>query len=141
MYPLEVYIIAGKVNDLPAGVYRYIPQGQRLTKIADGDKRSDLAATTKQSWNAQVPAIIIITANYNKMTSRVGERGRRWADFEAGLAAENLHLQAVALGLGSGTVGGFADEDVKKLLNLSENETPVIVIPVGTPASSDAAKP
>jgi nitroreductase len=44
-------------------------------------------------------------------------------------------LQAVALGLGSVSVGGFQDADVVKALDLPEGQTPFYVIPVGKPAT------
>jgi nitroreductase len=49
---------------------------------------------------------------------------------EAGHAAENICLQAVALGLGTTIVEAFADAEVKRLLGLDE-EDPILLIPVG----------
>lgn len=51
---------------------------------------------------------------------------------EAGHAAENVCLQAVALGLGTTVVGAFSDAEVKRLLGLGEEE-PLLLIPVGKP--------
>ncbi|MDH5696163.1 MAG: nitroreductase family protein, partial [Dehalococcoidia bacterium] len=50
-----------------------------------------------------------------------------------GHAAQNLCLQATAMGLGVVTVGAFNDEEVTKLLNLPEDEQPLYIIPVGRP--------
>jgi nitroreductase len=52
---------------------------------------------------------------------------------EAGQAAENLMLQAVALDLATTMVGAFSDDEVKHLLNLAPNEVPLCLIPVGVP--------
>jgi nitroreductase len=49
---------------------------------------------------------------------------------EAGHAAENVCLQAVALSLGTTVVGAFSDAEVKRLLGLGEKE-PLLLIPVG----------
>ncbi|GAI36261.1 unnamed protein product, partial [marine sediment metagenome] len=43
LYPLEVYLVAGDVEDLTSGVYRYEPDGHQLARIIDGDKRAELA--------------------------------------------------------------------------------------------------
>jgi nitroreductase len=51
---------------------------------------------------------------------------------EAGHAAENVCLQAVALGLGTTVVAAFSDVEVKRLLGLGE-EQPLLLIPVGKP--------
>ena len=50
---------------------------------------------------------------------------------EAGHIAQNIHLQAVALGLGSVPVGAFSDNAVKKVLGPPKNLTPIYIIPVG----------
>lgn len=52
---------------------------------------------------------------------------------EAGHAAENIHLQAVALGLGSVPVGAFDDDGVAEALDLAADEAPLYIIPVGYP--------
>ena len=44
LYPLEVFVVAGSVESLPAGVYRYRPQGHDLSRVTDGDKRVKLAS-------------------------------------------------------------------------------------------------
>jgi len=50
---------------------------------------------------------------------------------EAGHAAQNLCLQAVALELGAVVIGAFHDRDVHKVLGVGKEEIPLHVIPVG----------
>jgi nitroreductase len=50
---------------------------------------------------------------------------------EAGHAAQNIYLQATALDLGMVTVGAFDDDQVKDIVGLSGNESPLYVIPIG----------
>jgi nitroreductase len=52
---------------------------------------------------------------------------------EAGHAAQNLLLQAVALDLGGVPIGAFDDERLSKILGLPENEAPLYLIPIGHP--------
>ena len=49
---------------------------------------------------------------------------------EAGHAAQNVYLQAVALQLGTVVLGAFDDEQVKEVLTLRE-EQPLYLMPVG----------
>ena len=50
---------------------------------------------------------------------------------EIGHCAQNVHLQAVALGLDSVPIGAFQDRQVKKVLNLPKNIEPLYIIPIG----------
>ncbi len=127
-YPLEVYVVKKD------GVFRYQPVGHRLLRVKPGDLRNDLAqAALGQSFIAQVSVDFIITAIPERTTQRYGDRGMRYIYMEMGHAAQNLHLAAVALGLGSVPVGAFNETEIKKLLSLAGEEIPGYIIPVGVP--------
>lgn len=131
-YPLEVYAVTGNVKDLGAGVYRYLPEGHKLTKTMDGDIREALAdAALGQEWVKEAAVVFVFTGVYERTTGRYGERGIRYVHIELGHAAENLCLQATALGLGPVTVGAFDDDQVSKTLDLPQDETPLYIVPVG----------
>ncbi len=134
LYALELYVIAGNVNGLPAGVYRYDLLTHEVVSLLTADMRLELSrAALDQTSITQAAAIFAISAVYERISSKYGDRGIRYAHMEAGHAAQNLLLQAVALGLGAVLVGAFNDGKVKRLLNLSRQETPLYLIPVGKP--------
>ncbi len=125
-YPLEVYLVNKD------GVYSYKPAEHALEPVKQGDMRGDLSrAAFGQGFVAQAPVNIVITAVYTRTERRYGERARRYVHMEAGHAAQNIHLQAAALGLGSVPVGAFRDGEVKDALSLPEGREPVYIIPVG----------
>jgi len=132
LYPLEVYAVVGNVKDLAAGIYRYEPEGHQITRTTAGDKRSQLAdSALGQSMIEGGAVSFVITAVYERTTGKYGERGIRYVHMEVGHAGQNLCLEAVALGLGAVTVGAFYDDEVAKVLKLSENEEPLYIISVG----------
>ena len=132
LYPLEVYVVAGKVENLSPGIYRYKPDKHELIQVRDGDRRSDLTdAALKQSAVMDGAMAIVITAVYERTTAKYGDRGIRYVHIEVGHAAQNLCLQATALGLGAVTIGAFQDEQVAKVLDLPDKEQPLYIIPVG----------
>ncbi len=131
-YPLEIYAVAGTVEGLDAGVYRYIPEAHSLTKHVSGDKRKELAgASLNQNFIADAPLVIVIAAEYQRTTKRYGERGIRYVHIEVGHVGQNIYLQAESLGLGTVAVGAFYDEEVARVLNLPEAHEPLYVMPVG----------
>ena len=132
LYPLEVYVVVGDVQDLAPSIYRYEPDGHQLVKIIDGDKRAELAsAALGQSCVKEGAVAFVFTGVYERTTVKYGDRGIRYVHIEVGHAAQNLCLQATAMGLGAVTVGAFSDEQMTRLLNLPEKEQPLYIIPVG----------
>lgn len=135
-YPLEIYVAAGLVTGLEPGVYHYRPAGHELLPVLSGDVRARLAeASLDQAWVAEAAADVVIAAVYARTTEKYGERGIRYVHLEAGHAAENLCLQATALGLGAVTVGAFSDQELAGVLHVSSDEEPLYIIPVGRPTS------
>lgn len=132
LYPLEVYVVAGKVDGLAAGVYKYRPLRHRLITIAAGDRRVDLAgAALGQSSIKNSPASIVFSAVYERVTRKYRDRGIRYVHMEAGHAAQNIYLQAIPLDIGTVVIGAFYDEKVKEVLGLPDNEEPLYIMPTG----------
>jgi SagB-type dehydrogenase family enzyme len=128
LYPLEVYLI------LPGGWYQYRSQGHQLQQLGSADLREELwAAGLRQEPLRQAPAIFVITAVVERTARKYGQRAERYAVLEAGHAAQNLLLQATALGLGAVPIGAFDDDRVRAALGLDASFTPLYLIPVGAP--------
>jgi len=132
LYPLELYVVAGNVNDLSDGVYRYKPKDHKLEMVFEGDKRQGLyGVSLQQSAVKNAAVVIVFAADYDRTTVKYGERGIRYVHIEVGHATENAFLQAVALNLSAVVIGAFYDEEVKEVLNMPENEQPILMLPVG----------
>lgn len=132
LYPLEVYVAVGAVDDLACGVYRYEPARHRLALVVAEDRRAGLAAAALgQECVRDGAAVIALAATYRRTTAKYGERGVRYVYMEVGHAAQNVLLQAVALGLGTVVVGAFDDRDVKRVLSMGPKEEPLCLLPVG----------
>jgi SagB-type dehydrogenase family enzyme len=132
LYPLEVYVIAGNVKNLPAGIYKYNIPDHQLVKIVDGDQRSALGnAALGQGCIKSAPAVMVLTAVYERTKKKYGERGVRYAQIEVGCAAQNVYLQAVSLSLGTVFIGAFDDDEVRKVLGAPDDEQPLAILPVG----------
>ena len=132
LYPLEIYIVAGKVKGLATGIYKYKPGSHELLQVVEGDKRTDLCrAALNQSAVKNAPVVILFCAVYQRMTVKYGQRGIRYVFIEVGHSAQNICLQAVSLGLGTVPIGAFHDDKVKKILNCEADEEPLYIMPVG----------
>lgn len=135
LYPLETYLVAGNSAAVPAGIYHYLPQPHQLRQVKSGDHRSALArAGLGQRAISQAPLVVVITGVLERTSAKYGQRGKRYMHMEAGHAAQNILLAAVAAGLGGVPIGAFADEEVSRVLGRDKRETPLYLIPVGHPA-------
>lgn len=131
-YPLDLYVVAGLVEGLEAGVYHYRPPEHEVELRLTGDLRRPLArACLGQMFMAPAPVVMVITAEYGRITGRYGERGVRYAHMEVGHVGQNLHLQAEALGLGTVVIGAFRDDEVAEVLQLPPRHEPLYVMPLG----------
>ena len=128
-YPLEIYVIIKN-----KGYFHYNQIKHTLELIVEDEMSKNL---TKASWDQrfieEAYINIIICAEYSRTTQRYGERGVRYVHMEVGHAGQNIHLQAVALGLASVPIGAFQDKLVKKILALPKNIEPLYIIPIGYP--------
>ncbi len=127
LYPLELYLV------IEEGVYHYIPKGQRMEPHVEGDMRSSLSsAALGQECVAQAPATLLLTAVFSRIETKYGkERSPQYVYLEAGHAAQNILLQATALGLDGVPVGAFYEEQVSKVLQLPQAHYPLYLIPLG----------
>lgn len=136
IYPLSIYLVAGSVEGLKPGVYRYIPEKNSIEGVAEGDLRATLVQNAQmQPWIQDSPAMIVITVNY-KMMGDADSRGRMMADFEIGHVAQNALLEAVALHLGAVPVASFNAETLGKSINLPSPFVAAYLLPIGHPKAA-----
>jgi SagB-type dehydrogenase family enzyme len=128
-YPLEIYALTA------AGLFHYMPGDHALEVLTAEDLRSALAeAALGQKWVRSGPLVLVIVGVTDRTAERYGDRAERYVALEAGHAAQNVLLQAAAMGLAGVPVGAFHDGEVQELLGLPEGWTPLYLIPVGRPA-------
>jgi SagB-type dehydrogenase family enzyme len=134
LYPVDVYVVVGKngVRELAHGGYHYDPLHHSIEKILDTDARDDVAvASLRQMWMSTAPVILVITAEYRRITIKYGERGKRYAMIEVGHICQNIFLQCQALRLCAGIVGAFYDAEVARAVSTRKDHEPLIIMPVG----------
>ena len=135
-YPLEIFAVLGNrtVDNLQAGIHHYDVSTHSLVLHQAGDLRQELSsAALDERFIAEAPVNIIICAIYLRTSYTYGRRGERYVHMEVGHVGENIHLQAVALGLATVEVGAFNDEQVRKVLQLEEQIKPLYIMPIGKP--------
>ena len=133
-YPLEIYLVVGKdcVGNLAAGFYWYIWERHALELKIGKDLRKEITvACLEQDFISFAPVSVLISAQYERTTTHYGRRGVRYVHMEAGCVCQNIHLEAVSLGLGTVVIGAFYDRELKAVTKIDSH--PLTVMPVGYP--------
>lgn len=147
LYPIETYIAANRVHDVPAGLYHYRVTavddrgcldpggGHVLEQLRVGGIGRELAqAALAQGLVARAAAVFVWTAVFPRSRWKYRERAYRYVYLDVGHIAAQLSLAAVALGLGSCQVGAFFDSAVDDLLGVDgESEAALYLAAVGHP--------
>ncbi len=117
------------MEDFSCGIYHYSVLDHALELIKPGDFRNQIiSAGLKQEMLGDGVVTFVLSAIFDRVRHKYGERGFRYVYIEAGHISQNISLQAVSLGLGSVTVGAFLDENVNKLIGVDGLKEAVIYL-------------
>lgn len=127
-YPLELYAVTA------ADLMHYLPVGHRVEQRVDTTTLEALAdAAFDQEFVGSAPLVVVIAAEPARTEQEYGAMAGDLVNREAGHAAQNILLQATALGLAAVPVGGFDPAAVARLLALPPGQVVLYLIPVGEP--------
>ena len=131
------YLSIQAVEGVDPGIYHYHPVDHALERIKPGNHGSALRnLALDQPWVETAAVVMIITGFYERLRWKYQARGYRFMCMDAGFLAENICLTAQALSLGACAIAGFIDDALETLLGIDgEDEVPLLLISVGTPAS------
>ena len=134
-YPLEMYVVTENVEGLDQGVYWYRPVEDTIEAVGpEGSVAAAFAeACSEQPWVEEAAANFVIAADHTRTTNHYGARGTLYVTLEAGHAAQNLMLMAVARGLGTVAIGAFHGNTIEEMLELPDDHSPVYIVTVGHP--------
>jgi len=133
---LEIFVVCGAncLEQAGGGIYHYDIDSHSLTLHYQGDVRLELAAAAlAQTFIYEAPVDLVICAIYERTLESYGARGERYAHIEVGHAGQNIYLQATALGLATVAIGAFNDEQIREVLRLDKQFSPLYIMPVGRP--------
>jgi SagB-type dehydrogenase family enzyme len=134
LYPFEIYAVVNNVRDLPRGIYHYSVSDHALELVKAGDFRGKITdGGLGQQMLGTANVTFVLSAVFDRIRHKYGERGFRYTYIEAGHISQNIYLQAVSLRLGSVSVGAFFDEKINQLIGVDgRNEAVIYLHAVGS---------
>ena len=142
-YPVTATLIAGNVEQLAMGAYRYEAADHAVTTAQRGDHRHTVAGATIDGadWLPTCPALVALSADLvgarERFPDQPPEHGERFVWIEVGHAAQNLYLWAAARGIGTALIAGLDDGRAWELCEpvLPPRHRLLGVLPLGEPAA------
>lgn len=125
-YAIRVFVIDEK------GAWEYLPQLHALKSLAVNDALAGFRSAISSRLHT-APLYMVLTIEPDRLRERSGDKAERFSLLEAGHVAQNILLQATALGLASVPSGGFDEAKAAEVLELSDTLKPVYVLPIGHP--------
>ena len=129
-FPIELYLIAFNVAQIDAGAYHYNIKREILELLW----KQQLRPREKEIVSPYLEnpaAAIVLTSVIARSEVKYGVKSYPYSLIEAGHVGQNIQLGATSLGIGSCPVGGFVNDAIQKILDLTDDEIPVYVIGLG----------
>jgi SagB-type dehydrogenase family enzyme len=119
-HPIETYVLALDVRDVPAGLYRYAPERHELDLLRDGATREELEKLIpKQPWFANAAVVVFFTAVFERTQWRYEfARAYRSVLLEAGHVCQTFLMTATSLGLAPFSTMAIDDARLEALLGV-----------------------
>jgi SagB-type dehydrogenase family enzyme len=118
LYPLEVYVVPARVQDLEPGLYHFDPLRHVLEACSPA--ASPLEVLTDAAIYPEIvagcSATVLVTGMFWRSRFKYGLRGYRFVLLEAGHLAQNVLLACEGLRLAAVPLGGFYDRPLDDLL-------------------------
>ena len=136
---LDVFLTIHAVDGVEPGAYHWARRTGRLEQLlplTEGEARAAGAhLCLDQPLGGDSAYTAFLCADLDPLLDRLGDRGYRAAQLEAGIVAGRLQLAAFALGFG-GTGLTFWDEEVSAFFGIAA--APMLVAAIGVPATPPA---
>ena len=122
---IDVYVI------MEEGAYIYDAPAHQLQPIAAGDFR-DLVAD-RQDFAKDAPVSLLIVSDISRFTGLDVEVQKQLGALDAGIVSQNIMLFASGCGFATVPRAYMNKDGLKKALNLSETQIPMLNTPIGYP--------
>jgi len=133
LHHIDLYLVAGDLPGLSAGVYHFGPHDFALRRLREGDHRAVLVEASGRSPALErAPVIVASASTYWRNAWKYQARAYRHCFWDGGTLLANLLAAAGSARLEPRLVMGFADRAVERLLGLDpEREGAVALVGLG----------
>jgi nitroreductase len=99
--------------------------------VDDEERIKKIAKSCQQDFIAQAKYVVVACSNASRTTNEFGESGKVYCRQQAGAAIQNFLLKIVESGLSTCWIGHFAEEQIKKTLDIPKDVDVEALFPIG----------
>ncbi len=134
-HSFETYLFIHRVENIPPGLYRYLPLTHELMLIysADDQSRSRLSqAVLGQQFVATSAVVFVWTTVPDRMEWRYLQAAHRVILLDAGHVCQNLYLACEAIQAGTCAIAAYDQDAMDELIQVDgEEQFTIYLAPVG----------
>ena len=127
-YILEVARIAPSAVNYQPWTFVVVREPELMQRMRD--------EVYNREWFANVQCCIVVCGHHQESWHRASD-GKDHCDIDIAIATEHLALAAAECGLGSCWVCNFDTEACARLLNIHPDVEPIVLMPIGYPATDE----
>ncbi len=131
-FPIEIYVINFNISNLPKGVHHYNILDEAVELLLEDDLRI-IEKEIVSPYLDNASAAIVFTSVIPRAEVKYGIKAYPYSLIEAGHIAQNMQLTCAKYDIGCCSVGGFVNETIVSVLDLTEHEIPIYVLGLGKP--------
>ncbi len=132
-FPVETYVIAFQVDGLAPGAYHYAMAAGALEQLWRQDLRAREQEIVSQ-FACGAAAALVLTSVLARAEVKYGAKAYPYSLIEAGHMGQNYALAAAAARVGCCSIGGFVNDALSEILDLTADEIPLYVLALGVEA-------
>jgi SagB-type dehydrogenase family enzyme len=129
LYPIELYVISGRIPGLEAGVYHFNPLHFSLVKLREGDYRASLDDAGSPD-SSSAPFTLAFTSLAWRNAWKYEARSYRHWFWDSGVIVANLLATSNSAGLATKVILGFVDSKIDQLLGLEAKKEATVALAV-----------
>jgi len=122
---IDVYVL------MKSGAYLYDAKTHTLKGVAAGDNRK--MVSERQTNFANAPVMLVMVSDISRFRGDDRDLKLTWAAMDAGIVSQNIAIFCAGTGLVTRPRASMDTEGLKKLLELSATQYPLLNNPVGYP--------
>lgn len=124
---VDIYVL------MKDGAYLYDASANKLKGIATGDHRALISNPRATQASATPPVGLVLVSDLAKFGANLGDRAFQMGALDAGIVSQNINLFCSGKGLSTVPRMSMDNDGLKKVLNLTDSQVPMLNNPVGYP--------